>query len=286
MVNGIAQGGRKPKDLETIWVETLQEGFAQANESWPKTVKFDFPYYGDTLDGLVAQARLPTPSSLVAKGSSQNGDFEQFMQSALEQLQTGGSISDDAVRALAAPGQSQQKGPQNWGWVQAIARAIDKRLTPASSFTIEAFLQEVFLYVAKPDVARQINTIVEAMLTREPTIVIGHSLGSVVAYNVIRANLQRLDLRKFITVGSPLGLRAVSSKLGVAENPAGADGWYNAFDERDIVALNPLDDEYFPAEPGIVNDGQVDNNTDNRHGIIGYLNDAKVAAKVAAAIVP
>ena len=92
-----------------------------------------------------------------------------------------------------------------------------------------------------------------------------------------------MKLRKIITVGSPLGLRAISSKLGIAENPAGKDGWYNAYDERDIVALNPLDDTFFPADPAIVNNNKVRNKTDNRHGIIGYLNDKDVATIIAAA---
>ena len=86
---------------------------------------------------------------------------------------------------------------------------------------IEKFLRDVFLYVTNREVARQINEIVEAKLTGEPTIVIGHSLGSVVAYNVVKKNQTRMKLRKIITVGSPLGLRAISSKLGIAENPAG-----------------------------------------------------------------
>ena len=55
-------------------------------------------------------------------------------------------------------------------------------------------------------------------------------------------------------------------------------------DDRDIVALNPLDAEYFPADPSIVNNDRVRNKTDNRHGIVGYLNDREVAAQIAAAV--
>ena len=284
MVHGIAQGGRDAKELEKIWVETLQEGFDAAVQRWPARLDFDFPYYGDTLDGFVAQARLPTPAGVVAKGPGQNLDFEKFMQSALDQLQASGGIPDQDVRELMDPAASQEKGVQNWGWVQAIARVIDNRLTPASNFTIEAFLREVFLYVSRREVADAINAIVEVKLTSEPTIVIGHSLGSVVAYKVIKAHRRAVDLRRFITVGSPLGLRAVSGKLGVVENIASPAAWYNAYDERDIVALNPLDGKWFPVRPKIVNNHQVDNNTDNRHGIIGYLNDRNVAAQVAAAL--
>jgi len=284
MVHGRGQGGRSEAELSTIWTETLQEGFHAAGKPWPAGLKIDLPFYGDALDAITARSRLPTPDDVVQKGPGQNLAFEQFMQSALDEMQQKGDIADAEVRAEMAPTASQQKGIQNWGWVQAIARAIDKRLTPASDFTIETFLSDVFLYVTRKEVTREIDAIVEARLTNEPTLVIAHSLGSVVAYNVLRRRHRTMDLRGFITVGSPLGLRAISSKLGVAENPAAAVGWTNAYDERDIVALNPLDDEYFPADPAILNHDGVDNDTDNRHGIVGYLDDRQVVLKVAQAL--
>jgi len=283
MVHGRSQGGQLADDLQSTWTKTLQEGFGAASKSWPTAIDVDFPYYADTLDRLAAQANLPTPADVVAKGTGQNLAFEQFMQSALGEMEEKGNISEAEVRAQMPAGIPQQKGVQNWGWVQAIARVIDNRLTGTSTFTIEKFLRDVFLYVTNREVARQINEIVEAKLTGEPTIVIGHSLGSVVAYNVVKKNQATMKLRKIITLGSPLGLRAISSKLGIAENPAGQDGWYNAYDERDIVALNPLDETYFPADPAIVNNDKVRNKTDNRHGIIGYLNDKDVATHIAAA---
>ena len=284
MVHGIAQGGRDENELKQIWIETLQEGFDMANKPWPKVVSVDFPYYGDMLDAFVAQANLPTPASVQAKGPGQNLDFEKFMQSALDQMKVAGRISDDQVRNQLPANGSQEKGIQNWGWVQAIARVIDNRLTPASNFTIELFLREVFLYIARRQVADAINAVVAQRLTAEPTIVIGHSLGSVVAYNVLQAHRSQIDLRRFITVGSPLGLRAISSKLGVASNVADPVGWFNAYDDADIVALNPLDKTWFPVRPKITNHGKVNNNTDNHHGIVGYLNDAMVAAQVAVAL--
>lgn len=48
-----------------------------------------------------------------------------------------------------------------------------------------------------------------------------------------------------------------------------------------MVALNPLDDTFFYTDPPIINNNQVRNQTDNRHGIIGYLNDARVADIIA-----
>jgi hypothetical protein len=284
MIHGRSQGGKHADELKSIWLKTLEEGFRAAGVRTSLPSDVDFPYYADTLDRLAAAAQLPTSADVVAKGTGQNRAYEQFMQSALDDIRRSAGIDDAEVASRLEPGLPQAKGVQNWPWVQAIVRAIDDRLAHVSDFTIERFLRDVFIYVTHREVARQVNEIVEASLSAEPTIVVGHSLGTVVAYNVILKNRNKLRLKKFITVGSPLGIRAISSKLGVPENPAGKGNWYNAYDERDIVALNPLEAPYFPTEPPIVNSHRVKNATDNRHGIIGYLNDVEIAKQIAQAL--
>lgn len=281
LIHGRAQGGHDPALLKQAWLAALHEGCAAAGRPLPAVAAVDFPYYGDELDHWTARAKLPGAADVVAKGSGQNQAFESFMQSALDQLRVTAGLSDAEIDAELTPGAPIEKGVQNWAWVQALARVLDRRLTPLSDFTIETFLKDVYLYLSSKPVQRAIDGIVEAMLTDEPTLVIAHSLGTVVAYNVIRAHRQRLDLRKFITVGSPLGIRVISSRLGVVTNPAGQDGWFNAYDERDVVALNPLDQRNFPALPPILNYAGVRNQTDNRHGIAGYLNDPRVAGALA-----
>lgn len=278
-VHGRAQGGRDPEALCRIWVDTLKEGLAAAGKSLPTAIRVDFPFYGDKLDEFTRAADLPTAAEVAAKGPGQDRDYEQFMQSALTEIYERSALTEADVVAAADGADVTEKGPANWGWVQAIARAID-RLTPrATDFTINRFLRDVYLYVNKPAVTSAINAIVEEKLTNEPTVVVGHSLGSVVAYRVIIDNLATMQLRRYVTVGSPLGLRAISTRLGVPENP-GRDGWYNGYDERDVVALNPLNSKFFPADPEIENNSGIRNASDNHHGIVGYLNDPDVAAAI------
>jgi pimeloyl-ACP methyl ester carboxylesterase len=207
--------------------------------------------------------------------------FDAFLRQALSEIGAGAGIGSEDIEARLDPAAPRKTGPQNWWWVRTLARAIDDRLTPMADFTIEAFLRDVYCYLRKPEVAKAIDAIVDAELRDAPTVVIGHSLGSVVAYRLLQ---RRRALRPlgFVTLGSPLGLRAIAGALGVPENPVGRDGWFNAYDPRDIVALNPLDDAHFPAVPGVVNHGGVDNPTANRHGIVGYLDDMQVARQVAA----
>jgi hypothetical protein len=44
--------------------------------------------------------------------------------------------------------------------------------------------------------------------------------------------------------------------------------------------LYPLNDAFFPTDPAVENKTDVDNPTENRHGIEGYLADPVVAAKI------
>ncbi|MGZ4895289.1 MAG: hypothetical protein ACXVJ0_02545, partial [Candidatus Angelobacter sp.] len=70
--------------------------------------------------------------------------------------------------------------------------------------------------------------------------------------------------------------------------PECASEWFNAMDERDVVALYPLDPNCFPLDPinpAIENKRDVRNNTTNRHGIGGYLNDKEVAKRIYDALV-
>lgn len=280
MIHGRAQGGKNKTKLKKEWVDTLAVGLSAHGKSLPAGTVVDFPFYGDLLDDFVKKADLPTPAEVVQKGPGQNDEFERFQQAVLMEMKQEMRISDDEVEAVMPPGAPTEKGPENWAWVQAIARLLDDHFTPLTDFTIERFLKDVFLYLTRPAVTKAINKTVEDMLSAEPTIVVSHSLGTVVAYNVLKKNKAKLKLTKFVTLGSPLGIRAVSAKLGLIENVAGNVGWYNAYDERDVVALNPLDSSYFRVNPSVINNNGVKNHTKNRHGIVGYLNDGGVGAAI------
>lgn len=276
-VHGIGQQGKNPVELKTEWQDILNEGLKSTGLKLPSGTSIDFPFYGDKLFEFKSAASIPS-DDVIAKGTGSDQQYEKFMRSALEEMLSNSELTESDVIAEMGNTEYQEKGIQNWGWVQAIARAIDNRSSNTSSSAIQRFLRVVHLYVNIPTITDSINHIVEELITDEPTVIFGHSLGTVVAYNVIRNN-PNLDLCKFITVGSPLGIKAISTKLGIPENTA-HNGWYNAYDERDIVALNPLDDTYFPTDPSIKNNNSVKNKTDNRHGIIGYLNDPKIAKAI------
>ena len=278
-VHGRSQGGKVPTDLEATWMSALREGMEKAGLALPDAVDVDFPYYADELDRFVEAFALPADPAFMPKGSPVFDEYADFKARVVDEMRIRAGISDQAVQAEAG-NLPVEKGPQNWAWVQAVARLLDRTFTGLPEGTLEVFLRDVFLYTRKSAVRSAIDAIVARHLTGDTRVVVGHSLGSVVAYNVLKAAADKPPL--FVTVGSPLGVRAIRSKLGVLTNPAGGKGWYNAYDPRDVVALNPLDTTNFGVDPAIVNYDGVNNQTSNRHGIVGYLNDPHIARAIRA----
>jgi alpha-beta hydrolase superfamily lysophospholipase len=162
-------------------------------------------------------------------------------------------------------------------WVQAILRALDN--TPLGEASIDRFTRDVYVYLTNKAVRKAIDSIVSEKIPGEPSVVVGHSLGSLVTYNVLSARGEKAAVHRYITVGSPLGVKAIQRLLvpPALAMPSGVRQWFNAFDNRDVVALRALDASGFPIDPPITNKGDVNNHTENRHGIDGYLDDPDVA---------
>jgi pimeloyl-ACP methyl ester carboxylesterase len=147
---------------------------------------------------------------------------------------------------------------------------------------------DVSQYLRNPGVRDAIEEGVREALPRgAESVVVAHSLGTVVAYNLLRreAVAQDWQVPQLITLGSPLAVGPVRRALQPLKHPERVGGWFNAYDERDVVSLFPLDPGRFPVTPPVENYGEVDNDTSNRHGISGYLSDPVVARRIHAALV-
>ncbi|MFK0254031.1 hypothetical protein [Streptomyces sp. NPDC090445] len=113
-----------------------------------------------------------------------------------------------------------------------------------------------------------------------PLVVVGHSLGSIAAYEVLAEEPRDVDL--FVTIGSPLAITEIQDVLaGPPAVPAGVAVWRNASDLRDLVALDhTLRPEYAPVH--LVTDHLVLNTSGNHHGAREYLATGPVREPVRA----
>ncbi len=278
-IHGRSQQGRDPREIKAEWLAALQAGAVACGKPMPHEIDIRLPFYGDVLDAFTRQLDAPLVSEIHARGDGSNDEYLLFQAQLAEEVRNAAGVTDEQIAAEYGDN-PKERGPLNWEWVQAIINAVDKHATGISKASLELFTRDVFLYTTRSTVRNEIDRIVAEALTEEPTVVVAHSLGTVVAYNLLAADRRNLKVPLLATVGSPLGIRAINKSLRPLHFPKPVAAWQNAFDKRDVVALNPLDQKNFPVTPAIENYSDVRNGTDNRHGISGYLNDKNVAERI------
>jgi hypothetical protein len=165
------------------------------------------------------------------------------------------------------------------------------RKTGAPELVIERFLTDVAYYLDDKEIRTLVlKTVVDqvekAASKHDRVVVVTHSLGSIVGYDLFDALGGQVEVPLFVTSGSPLGFPVVQQSLQPAhaagdKRPGPARGaapvpWLNAYDVRDFVALvHPLATSY--ASP--VRDERTFNPSDP-HSIQDYLSDPDVARPI------
>ena len=245
-----------------------------------------FVYYGDTLEDFLSGSG--DVAEVIARGQNDGEDpFELAMQASIvEEIRQAAGITDDQVASFLDDDVVVQRGAQNWPWVVAMIRAIEEH-TDIGPATIYLLTKDVHHYLHTPGTLQTIELgVSKVMKPGIPTVFVAHSLGSIVAYHALKSPLAEAGwtVPLFVTLGSPLAIRAIKSKLAPIKHPPVVDSWFNARDPRDIVALHPLDGQHFPVDPSVANKNDVDNWTHDRHGIEGYLGDPEVAARICDAL--
>lgn len=132
---------------------------------------------------------------------------------------------------------------------------------------------------------------------KQNILLISHSMGTIISYDVMTNLNGNIKINTWFTIGSPLGLPVVVSKiakeLGLQDlekdklkTPETVNKhWYNFSDLKDKVAFNYiLSDDFIENSKGIkVNDFEVSNNyfsngEPNPHKSYGYLRTTEVSS--------
>lgn len=289
-VHGIAQEGKNPNDLLKEWDAALQTGLDAVGGKRPPGMETVLTYYGNTLAEKTAEIDKGEAMGLVRKGTTDTEDAQksEFYAEMLTEMAKARAVSTDGLTAL--DGNPVERGIQNWPFVLALARRLNK-VGVIADWTVDTFTRDVWVYLRHFTVQQPVDEIVDAGIPKtEPCVVVSHSLGTVVAYNVLMAREDRRNVIAWFTLGSPLGIEAVYkriprhyAKVIPRSAPFGVGSWYNARDKNDIVALHPVPRASFGGLPAVTNSEHVVNTTPNEHGITGYLSDAEVARRIAKA---
>ena len=288
LIHGRAQEHRDAAALKAEWLDALDAGLRKSGLTLPIAESdVRFPYCGDTLFDMAGGASAEDAADVIVRGAAGDAEEQRFVRAVILQVAAEAGVTDAEV-AEAAGAEVVERGPANWAWVQAILRVIDRRLPGGSGGSIALVTRDVYRYLRSAAIREEIAAgVTQAITPGVETVVVAHSLGSVVAYDLLRREgaLRGWKVPLLVTVGSPLAIEAIRRllrTLATVRTPECASAWLNARDPRDVVALYPLDPAHFPLAggPAIENRSDVRNHTDNRHGISGYLDDPAVARRI------
>src|SRR5215831_5328784 len=116
-VHGRAREFKDAGTLKAEWIAALRRGMAKSNLSLPiPETDVRFPYYGQTLFDLVDGPE--SVADVIVKGTIADREEQKFVGSIVEEVRTSIGISESDIAAVAGSDAS-EKGPLNWGWVQA-----------------------------------------------------------------------------------------------------------------------------------------------------------------------
>ncbi|MEU6611960.1 hypothetical protein ABZ922_44400 [Streptomyces shenzhenensis] len=278
-VHGIRQSTTSQRQLTDDWSGALNGGLGE----------LDMPVLpGDALE-------LPHWTGLLARGANHLGLEEDrfdaavplsegevdFVAAALEEVVHQEDL--DRIQQL----ELQTLGlPQLWPpRLTRLAMAYDLRFPRGGGKLLVSAMREVRLYLYEPDLAARVRSFVAEAFGASTSVVIGHSLGSVIAYDLLRRGEIAPDrtaaVRTLATCGSPLTIPSVRRGLNIADGEPlklpGSIRWVNVFDPGDFVTggmgLSTLSPE--------ITDAQVNNGNGDPHSALRYLRASPVARVIA-----
>ena len=258
-IHGINQQRKSSNALRDAWLKAL--GIPANLEQ----LSIDVPFYGDALVEAMDAGVGAKATSMACRLMTRSGNSSLVH-----------CIRWRWTTALILRRSWVNKPWRKVHWLLAILRVLES-ISPLQGEVALRVVRQAYAYLKRDEVAEAVDAKVRPALETGQSIVVAHSLGTVVAFKLLRAHTQ--DVPLFVTLGSPLGLMAVQSALKRPRlKPTGVGHWYNGLDPNDLVTLGkPLTSETFA--PNITNKSNIDNG-DEPHGIERYLHDADVQREI------
>jgi hypothetical protein len=280
-VHGRGQEFKNPAGLVRDWRAGLAGGLIKANMPPLPDVPVVFPFYGNLLYQITAQVEQdPVQLEALPANPDEAGPLHPGLPDDVGDLER--SLVGDMASVLGAPvAEDEVFGLDqvlSWGGTRDALTWI-ARHTRVDQAIIVDHLRDVAVYLTR---ARdQVLSLVKAAIPATgPIVIVSHSLGTVVARDLLDDAKVRERATFWVTAGSPLGLDAVQKNLLTkgAHNP-GVD-WVTAYDVHDVVALgHPLK----PTWGAPLRDVAVGNG-DSPHSIERYLGHPEVAGSIGTAV--
>jgi len=243
-VHGVGQQLKGENSLRAEWLPALRDGLSRIGAELPNDGDFVCPFYGDLFRKQGKKAGDP-----LYDASDLSEDWEIEL---LEQWWREAATVDPAM--LPPDLRTKRRTPKS------VQRALDalsnsKFWAGVAEHLMIFDIKQARSYLNDDAIRRAILDRVIKQISADTKVLIGHSLGSIVAYEALCEHPE-WQISTLVTLGSPLGIRnLIFDKLRPAprldrtlqppgEWPTGVKRWTNIADAGDIAALvkdlNPL----------------------------------------------
>jgi hypothetical protein len=276
-VHGMLQEQRGRHQLLEEWQAGLADGVEAAAGTSAVSPSLDMYFYGRQFLPAAAQGVRQPPGKSGGVADVLTAPVDDDDRAFLEDAAAAVQASPAFVERPPAMG-----APRVPTALQPLAQSLSRRLEGGLVLQFLSVLRQVKIYLSDDAMAEQIRTGFLAHLDdARPRVVIAHSLGSVIAVDALRLSSDS-GAPTLITVGSPLGMQAIQSRLrrpagaaDAADAPPDVSRWLNVYDPGDPVAAAGGLSRIWPA----VEDYTVGNGKDP-HGMLGYLGKQVVGQAV------
>jgi hypothetical protein len=271
-IHGIAQQIKGGHWLHSEWLPALRDGLERAGAALPNGDDLACAFYGD----------LFRPSGGKALGFAWEAEDveDPWEQEMLRLWWEAAAAADAGVPPPIAGGKARTprlaqralEALSQWRFFAALGERA-----------LIGNLKQVRAYLDDDSVRAYAQAQVGKLADDGTRVLIGHSLGSVVAYEFLCAHPE-LPVHTLVTLGSPLGIRnLIFERLrpapvdGKGAWPGGVAHWVNVADRGDVVALTKALASLFH---GAVEDCLVHNDAD-AHDVKPYLTAVETGRAIA-----
>lgn len=275
-IHGILNQFEGAESLKAEWLPRLRDGLTAAKRD-PALL------HPDDL-AVVFYGGVFRPEG--TKGSSEPPEQQEYDPAVIELLTGWCEAAADQDPSIARPS---EEGPSKGFRTPRSVQWLLEQLSKSKAFSalggvnfITRMIEQVWAYFTVPGIREYALDAVKHRVDGQTRVLIGHSLGSVIAYEALCDN-PHWNIHTFVSCGSPLGIHNVVFER-LKPGPVGGIGvwpnvrqWTNIADKGDIVALQKDLAKRFGER---VRDVRVNNGWDP-HSFVRYLNTREMGEAVA-----
>jgi endonuclease G len=284
-LHGRSQEGKDPGLLRSKWAAGLAKGLALAGRPAVDAADVWFPFYGDAFaDALGARealaldpldAEVDPAEALAPRDASTRSVYASLLEEAAERA---------GLPPEVAAAETEEEG------LGDLVGKLHKQLTWLANRSgldevlIAAVFRDVAAYLDRDEIRQLVlDTVLQNVPTTGPVVLVSHSLGTVVAMDLLTRLPDQLHVLQLVTAGSPLGMDTVFKRLltGGPHRPDRVGDWLNTWCPADAVAIGcPLRDDWGDRLTEVI----TNNPKDRAHSIEEYLADRRVADAIGASL--